>query len=209
MKPHDSPAETPPDSAPTRRLFLAIPLPEDLRQAIADLSHRLQTGARFTALRATWVPTHNYHMTLHFLGSVDDERATRLEAGLRSLEGNLPSFPLAFRGLGYFPHERAPRVLWLGVPKPPPQLDSVVGATETAIRHAGIAVQHQNFHAHITLARFKALKGTAAFVNIARNYADAAPGRFEVDRLVLMQSVLSKGAPEYREVMGIRLKWEE
>jgi len=194
-----------PTTPPTRRLFLAVPLTDDVRETVADISKRLQTGARFTALQASWVPPQNFHMTLHFLGGVAEAQLANLEAALRTLEGAIPPFHLSFSGLGYFPHAKAPRVLWLGASNPAKRLPEIVRTTGEAIEDAGIELKHQNFHAHITMARFKSQRGTAAFVSIARNYAGVSADSCKVTRLVLMESLISAGAPEYREVMEIPL----
>lgn len=201
MNPQQSDPFHSPAEPQTRRLFLAIALPGDLCAAVADLSRRLQKGAQFTALQASWVPAANYHLTLHFLGPVDSTRVASLQDALRTLQGTIRPFQLRFRGLGYFPHAKAPRVLWLGVPQPPDDLQRLVARTAEVIRATGLDLQHDNFHPHLTLARFRSLKGTAAFVNIARNYADAAPGNVEVQQIVLMESLFTKGAPEYRPVL--------
>jgi 2'-5' RNA ligase len=189
----------------SRRLFLAIPLSTDIRGRVAELSGRLQKGAHFTPLIASWVPPENFHMTLHFLGSVPEDRVAQLEAQLRNLPSSARALRLSFCGLGYFPHPRAPKVLWLGVRQPPKELEQLVALTGRAITEAGVPLQHDNFHPHITLARFKSLKGTAAFVAMARSYEGAEAGTLEVETLMLMESCLGKGAPEYREVFPIGL----
>jgi 2'-5' RNA ligase len=181
-----------------RRLFIAITLPADLRDALADLSSRLQKGAHFTALQASWVPSANMHLTIHFLGPVPADRIPDLQTALGGVGIQCRPFTLQFQGLGYFPHAHAPKVLWVGVPKPPSALNQLVEITKTAVQSAGLELQHDNFHPHITLARFRSLKGTAAFVNMAKNYATTAPGSCEVGSIALMESLLSKGAPEYR-----------
>ncbi len=189
----------------SRRLFLAIPLSIEIRQRVADLSGRLQKGARFTPLTASWVPPENFHLTLHFLGSVREDLVAGLEARLTDLRKSDLALRLSFCGLGYFPHSRAPKVLWMGVRQPPKELEQLVALSGRAITEAGVALQHDNFHPHITLARFKSLKGTAAFVAMARSYERAEAGTLAVDSLVLMESCLGKDAPEYREVFPIAL----
>jgi 2'-5' RNA ligase len=91
------------------------------------------------------------------------------------------------------------------VAQPPKELGQLVSLSGQAISDAGVTLQHDNFHPHVTLARFKSLKGTAAFVSMARSYERAEVGSFEAESLMLMESCLGDKTPEYRELLKIPL----
>jgi 2'-5' RNA ligase len=128
------------------RLFVAIDLPEEVRQALARVSCDVP-GAR-------WIEPEQIHLTLRFIGEVDG-------AAFRDVAGSLDevaarNFPLVVRGVGHFPPRGEPRVLWAGVEKSD-ALVELRNRVESAVVRAGIEPEGRKFSPHVTLAR---LKGT-------------------------------------------------
>lgn len=138
------------------RLFIAIDLPVELKQALAKLRCELPA--------ARWVPAAQIHLTLAFLGEVEEASAGRLNAELARIQ--LPPFTLSLTGLGCFPHRQRPRVLWVGL-APDAQLANLVAAVQSAIRACGLPMEERPFSAHITLGRlrFPAPREVGAFLD--------------------------------------------
>ncbi len=95
------------------RLFVALDLPEPVREAMSEVTRRFQKiypGAR-------WLPREAAHVTLKFIGEVSPERADRIREALRGVHQHLPPGPIEMRfaGVGFFPNARRPKVLWAGV----------------------------------------------------------------------------------------------
>lgn len=168
------------------RLFVAIDLPEKVKDELACLGGRL-TGGR-------WVPREQLHLTLRFIGEVDARLQDKIVTALRLVQGE--PFDLALRQVGHF--GRPGRVLWVGM-DPPPQILVLQREVEAALVRAGIPPEERPFSPHITLAR---LKGTpypqlAAYEEEHRRFA-ASP--FPVTEFHLYSSVLtSAGASHRRE----------
>src|SRR5436305_1649051 len=95
------------------RLFVAIELTEEVRRAVADEQQRL-VAAFGGGAEVKWVNPAQMHLTLVFLGEVEQEKSGAL---IRSMEPPLSTFAFSieFGGLGVFPPRGAPRVLWLGL----------------------------------------------------------------------------------------------
>src|SRR5262249_62425133 len=106
------------------RLFVAVLLPEDVRQRLAAAVERLRPLAADVA----WVAPSNFHITLKFLGQVDEARVPVLADALQPAVADRPAFDGAVRGLGAFPSPTRPRVLWAGLD------DATVGMTAVAER---------------------------------------------------------------------------
>lgn len=126
------------------RAFLAIDLPDDLRDRLADLQSALPVG------RA--VPVDNLHLTLAFLDDQDDATLAALDAELSALAP--PDFDLSPQGVGVFGGDR-PKLLYAGIADSAALIDlrrRVLGA----VRRAGITLRRERFHPHVTLARFGA-----------------------------------------------------
>jgi RNA 2',3'-cyclic 3'-phosphodiesterase len=138
------------------RLFIAIDLPAELKTALARL-HRDLPGAR-------WVAAAQIHLTLAFLGEVEEASAWRLSTELARI--HLPPFTLTLTGTGCFPHRQRPRVLWVGL-APEARLTQLVAAVQSAILDCGLPVEERPFSAHITLARlrFPAAREVGAFLD--------------------------------------------
>lgn len=162
------------------RLFVAIDLPEHLRQALGRLANGLP-GAR-------WVAPENLHLTLRFIGDIDGRQAADVDAALSAVRTE--SFPLALDGLGHFGEGRHVRALWVGV-VPNPTLTRLHDKIEQALQRAGLAAETRKFKPHITLARFKSNPGEKL-----RDYLSHRVGLrmepFEVTEFTLYSSYLAK-----------------
>ncbi len=138
------------------RLFIAIELSDDIKTALGRLRSDIP-GAR-------WVPADQIHLTLAFLGEVDEATTERLSGELLQIQA--PEFKLRFTGTGCFPDRRRPRVLWIGL-EPEPRLNILAAGVRAAVLSCGIPQEERPFSPHITLARLKlpASKEAGAFLD--------------------------------------------
>jgi len=131
------------------RAFVALPLPDSLRRAVAETIERLTPslpGVRF-------VRGEGAHVTLRFLGWTRADTIAALEAPLRAAAAACPPLDLAVRGLGTFPERGRPRVLWLGL-EVPRAAAALQAACERAAVAAGFEPETRAFHPHLTLGRW-------------------------------------------------------
>lgn len=126
------------------RLFIAIELPAELKQALGKLRRDLP-GAR-------WVAAEQIHLTLAFLGEVDAKSIERLRAELARI--HLPPFTLTLTGPGCFPNRQRPRVLWVGLAAHP-LLTQLAAQVQEALLLCDLPVEERPFSPHLTLARLK------------------------------------------------------
>ncbi len=160
------------------RLFIAVDLPE---------AHKAQlAGLRTEALPGRWTRPAQYHLTLRFIGEVDEEQAATIEHALSAIEAE--AFSLQGRGLGVFPSKRKPRVLFAAL-DPAPALMSLQAQTEQALRALGLEAEPKPFHPHITLARLRHAKAQTvrAFLDTHQSFT-LAP--FDVTAYYLYASTL-------------------
>lgn len=161
------------------RLFVALALPEPLRQQLSGLCNGLP-GAR-------WVAPENLHLTLRFIGEVEGHDAEDIDAALSGI--HFPRFPLSLAGVGDFGDERRLRSVWVGV-EPNEMLDRLQGKVEQAVQRAGQPPEKRKFKPHVTLARFKSHPGAKLESYFAeRSLFRAAP--FEVSAFTLFSSYLA------------------
>ncbi len=171
------------------RLFVAIPLPEDVRHDLSQLCAGMP-GAH-------WTPVENLHLTLRFIGEADGGQYHDIAAALGAVDD--AAFDLQLAAVGRFGDRRRARVLWAGV-RSSEALDHLQAKIERAVRRAGIAVEPRKFHAHVTLARLQgAPAGRVERYLINHGAYQSRP--FPVADFVLFQSFLGQaGAIHQPEV---------
>ncbi len=133
------------------RAFLAISLSDEMRLEVD--SH--WAPFRRKSLPVRWVPPENLHVTLRFLGDLNDSlRAEVEEAAGEALSGAAP-FSIALGPTGAFPGIEKPRVLWVGLAEGGEEVSALAGLVDDALRPLGFEPE-KKFHPHITVGRVKA-----------------------------------------------------
>lgn len=171
------------------RLFIAIALPEMVKEQLAAL--------REPDAPARWTKPEQMHLTLRFVGEVDERRVEEIEAALGGMV--LPSFNLQLRGTGCFPSVQRSRVLWAGVSGEKDALLRLQAAVETRMGHAGMDAEPKAYDPHITLARLQRsdAQWTRSFLERHEGWASTS---FLVDAFHLYRSELHPaGAVHFKE----------
>lgn len=185
------------------RLFVALDFPDAVRQAVRDLIARLKPACR----SARWVRPEAMHITLKFIGEVDAEKLTSIRSALAPVHSAAP-VEMQFRGLGFFPNERRPRVLWCGV-EASLNLAELAAAVERALVPLGIPAESRDFVPHLTLARFQAEGGSRrdveALVRAAGELKSYDFGRTRETGFHLIESVLKPAGAEYKRLETFNL----
>ena len=191
----------------TVRLFVAVDLSNDVRKTVVDvardLAQRLASTPRAGSIR--WVQPENLHLTLSFLGHVDEARAAAVNSVLtESLETAV--FQASISGAGAFPHAGPPRVVWLAVAEGGTQLAALHDEIEARLQPLGFVAEARRYTAHLTLGRVKAHGGSAgAAIRHVLATTQVATSRWLVDHVTLYESKLSPKGSTYRPVVRTRL----
>lgn len=128
------------------RIFVALDIDDAIRGRIV----RFLEGIREFAPDLGWVRTESLHVTLKFIGEKPEEGVEQVKATLSRITAN--SFVLSFRGFGFFPTAKSPRVFWLGI-EAEPELRKLAATIDDATATLGIAREDHAFSPHLTLAR--------------------------------------------------------
>ena len=137
------------------RLFAAIDLSAATRAAMAAEQQRIKTALKEAGAALKWVRPDNAHLTLVFLGHVDDGRVPPLIEDF-GRDINLRSFDVTFAGIGVFPERGALRVLWTGLGSGTDAVIAVQRELASRVSRHGVALEARDFHPHLTLARWSA-----------------------------------------------------
>lgn len=181
------------------RLFVAIDLPENVRESLgrlqSDLRRRDLSGLR-------WTRPEGVHLTLKFLGETPASSLAAIEGALARAVRGTPSFRLALGAPGTFGNRRGPRVLWVDVEGDVKPLQQLQAAVERELAAAGFAPEERGFSPHLTLARVPQPPppGLAERISRALEAVAAPRGEIEVTEVVLMRSRLQPGGAVHSRV---------
>lgn len=177
----------------SRRLFVALPLSSGVRERLAELQERLQRGLPPGTVR--WVDPSGAHLTLIFLGQVDEGALPPLGEALETCARSAPPHVLRFQGLGCFPRPQRPRVLWVGVVGDTRALALLQAGLEAATVSLGFRREERAFHPHLTFGRVR--RPDPALCGLLLSPPAAELGEMEVREVHLMQSWLSPRGARY------------
>jgi 2'-5' RNA ligase len=196
------------------RAFLAVELTEDLRTRLArvqqDLKQRL--GHDLTkAVRMSWVQTSSIHLTIKFLGDIDEALVEPMRESLDAVvQGHRP-VQVPLDRLGAFPHAGQPRVLWVGAPEQwergedATRLAALHRAVEDCCESFGCARDERPLSPHLTLARVKEGERHLGQVLAKSGVMDRplSVGALRVESVVLMKSELRPAGPVYTKLWEV------
>ncbi len=128
------------------RIFVAL----DIDPAIREKMSRYLDGVRGFAPDARWVKPDSFHVTLKFVGEQKPAQVETIKRELATVSA-LP-FQISFRGHGFFPNPRSPRVFWLGI-EAGGQLPTLANLVDEAVSRTGVPRESNEYHPHLTLAR--------------------------------------------------------
>lgn len=169
------------------RLFVAVDVPDALKQSIeSDVVDRI----RDSVPGARWTRPDGRHLTLKFLGNVDDDLVDKIGGVIGSASKRHAPFRASFAEVGAFPNTRRPRVLWIGIGEGAGEMSALAADLEEGLEPLGILAEDRPFAGHLTLARFPKPRVIEEFPSVA-----APPDAFDVEATVLYRSQLHpKGA---------------
>lgn len=173
------------------RVFLAVELPEDVHQTLLrglGALKRDQPPAR-------WVRAEGLHVTLKFLGELPEAAVTELQGAMPSVLTSLAPVEIRLGGGGFFPHERRPRVAWVGGQAP--GLDLWAASLEDAAERLGVAREQRPFALHLTLARLERPWGAHAVEHFLVQVGKWQLTPFVAREITLYESRLLPGGAAY------------
>lgn len=182
------------------RAFVAICIESKIIDEIFMVGGQVAGGV--TGLRL--VRPENIHLTLKFLGEVDEHRVASIDQALQEAARPFSPFIINAKGLGVFPGIKRPQVLWAGVEGH--RLFALTSAIETSLEPIGFARDDRSFKPHLSIGRWRQFRGSsAALGREIERWKNHDFGTSTVREIVLFQSVLRSDGAEYRPLRVIGL----
>ncbi|MDH3973376.1 MAG: RNA 2',3'-cyclic phosphodiesterase [Deltaproteobacteria bacterium] len=190
---------------------------DEIRSFIAlDLSpsnllgiKRLQEGLKQRSAGVRWLKTESIHLTLKFLGNINEEKVEALCAALGALRESHSFFHLSPSRVGAFPRLDRPRVIWLGVEGDLDALHSLWRDVEAGCFMAGFEKEKRPFSPHLTLGRVKDFKKAAGLDKALEGMGSFAFEPFRIDAVHLYRSELRPEGAHYTKIKSFPLKGGE
>jgi len=176
----------------TKRLFVAIDLPEATRQLLADLDPHIR-GVR-------WIDPAQMHLTLAFFGEVADEIVLALRERLGAIK--FGAFFLTVIGVGTFSAKGAPKIIWIGVGKAHPHLFQIHKRVHEAALGAGLEPELRPWHPHVTIARCRDV-APQSLRKFLQSNKDLDAGMIHVDAFHLYSSKLTPTGPIHTRELSV------
>jgi len=180
------------------RLFIAVYPPPEMQAAAWRAADSLRASR---AESVSWVKQQDLHCTMRFLGEVDDAAADLANQAMKEAAAQQTRFGATLGGFGAFPTAKEARVLWIGMVHGAESMRLLARALEQALRKQGFERADDPFEPHLTIGRVrKPGDWTTRLID-----APTIEARFQVDRLVLVSSVLGAGGARHERLREVAL----
>lgn len=183
-----------------QRLFVGLALDDATR---AQIAARLPLGPRgeSSAPGLRWLPPDNWHLTLQFLGRVEDAAVAGVHTACEQAAAGAAPFAIELRGAGAFASPRRARVVWIGVGAGHEQVAALAERLYARTERLGFAREQREFRSHLTVARLKTPASVAAL--LATLHVPAVAMR--VGEITLYRSQVSSRGAEYEALARVPL----
>jgi 2'-5' RNA ligase len=186
------------------RSFIAIELPEQIKQRLGQIQTKLKPGRS----PAKWVAPEGIHLTLKFLGNISVSSIADVTRVMEEAAFGTPPFHLEVKGTGVFPDVKRVRVVWIGLAGELDKLIQLQKRLDRGLEGLGFAPETRPFTAHLTLARMRdeASPSERAAMGELVSKAEFDAGGFAVDRVNLMKSQLTREGAIYSRLASVALE---
>ena len=175
------------------RTFVAVNLDNSVKDAIEKHSAPL----RALKAKIKWIEKHNLHLTLNFLGEIRLELTPDITNAVRNACAGVPAFDIGVRGMGCFPEQGNPRVVWVAVDEGAKTLADLAGKIKRCLAGFPVKLEDKRFRAHITIGRIRKMEDPAAFMAEIEKLREHFFGFQNITNIDLMESRLTSSGPNY------------
>ncbi|MDR1160575.1 MAG: RNA 2',3'-cyclic phosphodiesterase [Syntrophomonadaceae bacterium] len=175
------------------RVFIAIPIENVLKDNIAKITKNIMN----TSVKIKWVEYENYHLTLKFLGDVSVSQTEKVMKNLKNVSQNCPPYEMILQNLGFFPNNKKPKVVWMGIKEGIPRIRRHSELVDNAVAPLGFEKERRPVF-HLTLGRIRSDITDGEYIaRVEELGKNMEPVKLNVDRFDLMESRLTSKGPIY------------
>ncbi|MGQ3684827.1 MAG: RNA 2',3'-cyclic phosphodiesterase [Candidatus Loosdrechtia sp.] len=183
------------------RLFVAVEIAEEIRKKLVELQNELKRADA----EVGWVAPENFHITLKFIGTVDEEKMNHIIPVIKDSVAHMDSFDLRYKGIGVFPTEKKPRILFVNVIDSGGVLTKIHKRLDSQLASLQVKQENRPYDVHLTIGRIKTYRNIKELIEILHLYDWFNFGSEHITQVVLMKSVLSSNGPRYTKLHSANL----
>lgn len=186
------------------RTFIALEQDESLQRRLSETIYRLASALP----RLKWVDPAGIHLTLAFLGELNDQQLAKTVVAAQYAAAAVNPFAYRLSGLGTFGPPRQPRVLWMGIAEPSGVLTVLYQALTLALQQQGFPTDERPFSPHLTLARIKSPLNPEQLHLLQQLLSryQFASSAYRVTHLSVMKSELARSGAQYTCLQACELR---
>jgi RNA 2',3'-cyclic 3'-phosphodiesterase len=185
------------------RAFIAIKISADISKKLRDIQAKLKQAQA----HVSWVNPENIHLTLQFLGNIDEDQVPAIIAQIEEAVKVVAPFQLQIGYAGAFPNLRYPRVIWIGVTDNEEQsLKTLQTEISSQMAQIGFEQEDGRFKPHLTLGRIRSQKNKSTLVRAIEGMVNIWVGGLSVDTVYLIRSDLKPTGAEYTDLGAVSIK---
>lgn len=178
------------------RAFIAVDIDAGAKENILSIIETLKKSNT----DVKWINENQLHLTLKFLGYIDETLIQTISQALTSISGNFPAFILTFSKIGGFPNINNPKVVWLGIDKGAETLIALNERIEIELEKAGLKKETRKFLPHLTLGRVRTPKNITNLTKLINETTFQITNKIKIDKLTLYQSTLTPKGAVYTQI---------
>lgn len=185
------------------RAFIAV----ELEPALKDRISEIQSELKKTDADIKWVNPNNIHLTLKFLGYVEEKKLEEIKHAIEKIAKDFLNFSIETSQIGIFPEKGTPRVIWIGIKKGKEILTKIAFELKEEIAKLGIPKEDRPFQSHATIGRIKSSKNKDKLISkINEINQTIKPQVQDASEIILFQSTLSPLGPTYTKLYKANFK---
>ena len=182
------------------RIFIALELPEEVKKEILKIQRRLV----IKDAKIRWMSKENTHLTLKFLGGVEESLMPNIYETMDRASKSLNSFQLNLSNAGLFPNRGRPKIIWAGIGGSTSELESLAEKCDFAMHRIGFERENRKFKPHVTIGRIKSLSD-AEDLSQRLNDLEVGPIEFKAAKINIIKSDLTSSGAVYTLLNSINL----
>jgi 2'-5' RNA ligase len=183
------------------RAFIAIKVAGEIRRRIIEIQNELKD----INADIRWVKSENIHITLKFLGEVEDNRIIEVCRIVEDAVKTTGTFELSVETSGVFPGQGLPVVIWIGVSEGMEFLVKLYHSLEESLYRAGFEKEKRNFSAHLTIGRISSARNIKNLLQKLETFKNVGLGRMAAEAVYILRSDLTPEGPVYSVIKKVEL----
>ena len=188
------------------RAFIAVLLPDEVKQSLSALQDRLRSGS---SVSAKWVDPGNIHLTLKFLGNISPGLVGRITSATETAAREIKPLNIQVKGLGAFPNANRVNIVWVGLVGDIERLALLQKRIDAQLSPLGFKSENRPFTPHLTIARIRDHASSEERRQLGRLIAETAFDTLlpvDITSVYLMKSQLTREGPIYSSILSVNLR---